>query len=96
MSIQKVTLLGADGKLGPSIYDALVSGGFTVTVLKRQSSKSKTSYPNQVSVPDEFKVEDLVGVLRGQDAIVITIKGSETELQKRIADACIEAGVKRA
>ncbi|SMY22197.1 unnamed protein product [Zymoseptoria tritici ST99CH_1A5] len=93
--IALVTLLGADGKLGPSIYEALVSAGFTVTVLKRDSSKSKTSYPSQVSIPDAFNVEDLVEVLRGQDAIVVTIKGSETELQKRIADACVKAGVKR-
>lgn len=95
MSIKSVVLLGADGKLGPSVLRSLVENGFNVTVLKRESSKSQTSYPNQVLVSDSFDVEELAEVLKGKDAVVVTIKGSETALQKRIADACIKAGVKR-
>ncbi|KAF7189447.1 Isoflavone reductase-like IRL [Pseudocercospora fuligena] len=95
MSIKSVVLLGADGKLGPSVLRSLVENGFNVTVMKRKSSKSQTSYPNQVLVSDDFEVEELAGVLSGKDAVVVTIKGSETALQKRIADACIKAGVKR-
>jgi len=98
MSIDHVALLGADGNLGPSVLQALVSAGFTITVLKRESSKSPSNYPEHVAVrkvPDEFDVEQLVDVLKGQDAVVVTVKGSQTDLQKRIADACVRAGVKR-
>lgn len=95
MAIKSVVLLGADGKLGPSILQSLVANGFDVTVLKRKSSKSQTPHPKQVLVSDAFEVDELVEVLKGQDAVVVTIKGSETMLQKRIADACIKAGVKR-
>lgn len=95
MSIQKVALLGADGNLGPSILKALVSHGFNVTVLKRKSSKSQTSYPNQVTVSDGFEVDELVPALRGHDAAIIAIRSSDTDLQIRFADACLKAGVKR-
>lgn len=95
MSIKSVALLGADGNLGPVILKSLVSHGFNVTVLKRKSSKSQTAYPNQITVPDGFEVDDLVGPLRGHDAAIIAIRSSDTDLQIRFADACLKAGVKR-
>lgn len=95
MSIQKVALLGAEGNLGPSILQALVSSGFNVTVLKRQSSKSQKTYPVQITVSDGFAVEDLVGPLQGHDAAIIAIRSEDTDLQIRFADACVKAGVKR-
>lgn len=93
--ISKVALLGADGNLGPAIMRALVENGFNVTVLKRKSSKSPTSYPSQVSISDDFNVPELVEALKGMDAVVITVKGSQIDLQKRIAEAAVQAGVKR-
>ncbi|KAF2162814.1 hypothetical protein M409DRAFT_68811 [Zasmidium cellare ATCC 36951] len=93
--ISKVALLGADGKLGPAIMHALVENGFNVTVLKRKSSKSPSSYPSQILVSDDFNVPELTEALKGIDAVVITVKGSQTDLQKRIAEAAVQAGVKR-
>lgn len=93
--ISKVALLGADGKLGPAIMHALVENGFNVTVLKRKSSKSPSSYPSQISISDDFSVPELVEALKGMDAIVITVKGSQIDLQKRIAEAAVQAGVRR-
>ena len=98
MSITNVTLLGADGKLGPAILHALLSHSFQVTVLKRTSSKSTDIYPSSVrvfKVPDDFSVDAVADNLRGQDAVVVTIKGSQTDLQYKLAQACIKAGVKR-
>ncbi|EMF13076.1 NmrA-like family protein [Sphaerulina musiva SO2202] len=95
MSIKSVVLLGADGNLGPSIYAALQKNDFDITVLKRKSSKSKTTYPKQVSVSDEFPVDELVPVLQGHDAVIVTIRGSDPALQNRIADAAARAGIKR-
>lgn len=91
-------MLGADGKLGPAILHALIAEGFRVTVLKRESSKSKDSYPSGVNVtrvPDDFGVEKVAETLRGQDGVVVTIKGNQTEIQERIAQACVQANVKR-
>jgi uncharacterized protein YbjT (DUF2867 family) len=98
MSIRTVALLGADGNLGPSVLQELVKAGFQVTVLKRQSSKSPDKYPKGVAVSrvdDELSMKSLTNALHGQDAAVATIKGSQTDVQKRLADACIEAGVRR-
>lgn len=69
-----------------------------MTVLKRESSKSKDSYPAGVQVtkvPDDFAVEKVAELLRGQDGVVVTIKGSQIDVQARIAHACVRANVKR-
>ncbi len=100
MAIQKVALLGADGNLGPSVLSALLSHNFTVTVLKRASSTSPSTYPSGVSVikiHDSFAVESVTEALRGQDAVITTVrgKGPQTDLQHRIALACVAAGVQR-
>src|SRR2546423_3730857 len=97
MAIKKVTLVGANGKLGPAILHALLSAGtFTVTVLSRTSSKS--TYPPSVHVArvsDDLPDDELVQVLRGQDAIVVVFAGSNSDLQIRLADAAARAGVQR-
>ncbi|KAK3713020.1 hypothetical protein LTR37_008705 [Vermiconidia calcicola] len=97
-SVKKVALLGADGKLGPAVLDTLVAKGFQVTVLKRASSKSEDTYPKGVEVvriQDDFPIDVVANNLSGQDAMIVTIKGSQTEIQYRLAQACVKAGVKR-
>ena len=95
MAIKNVALLGADGTLGPFVYRSLVENGFNVTVLKRASSKSTSAFPSEIKVPDDFPSDSLIDTLRGKDAVVVTIKGSEAAIQKRLADACVKAGVRR-
>ncbi|THV70318.1 NmrA-like family protein [Aureobasidium pullulans] len=99
MSIKNVVLVGADGNLGPGVLDGLVStGAFNVTVFKRKSSKSKSNYSEGVQVKllsDDFPIDELVPALQNQDAIVSTVYGAQVDLQKRLADAAIKAGVKR-
>ena len=98
MSIRNVALLGADGKIGPAILEALISHGFKVTVLKRESSKSNKPYPDGVKtvrVEDDFSVNAVAKQLHGIDAMVVTIKGTQTDLQFKLAEACVQAGVKR-
>ena len=94
--IKKVALLGADGKLGPSILRELVDSGFHVTILKRKSSKSPSNYPPGVAesrVDDFFEVEGLKIALQGQDAVIVATPGSLGDLQKRLAEAAVAAGV---
>ncbi len=97
MTVRKVTLIGANGKLGPAVLHALISArAFTVTVLSRSSSRS--TYPDSVHVTyvsDDPPIEELVNALRGQDAIVVTFPGSNSDLQVRLADAAAQAGVRR-
>ncbi|GIZ44930.1 hypothetical protein CKM354_000811400 [Cercospora kikuchii] len=95
MSIKSVVQLGADGNIGPSVYKALKDNDFDITVLKRKSSRSKSKYPKEAFVSDAFEVEELVEVLKGHDAVVITINGNQVDIQKRIADAAVRAGIKR-
>ena len=96
--IKNVAIVGADGSLGPSVLQALCEAGFTVTALKRASSKTVSNYPEGVTekrVSDAFEIDDITQVLRGQDAIVNTMPGGKTDIQKKIADACIKAGVRK-
>lgn len=97
MPLQNITLIGASGRLGGNILSALVAEpSFTVTVLARSSSKA--SFPSGVAtkrVSDDFTVEELVPALKGQDAVITTVSGTNSALQTRIADAALEAGVQR-
>ncbi|KAL6719670.1 hypothetical protein ACLMJK_001591 [Lecanora helva] len=97
MALTKVTLVGANGKLGPAILHAVLSAGtFNVTVLSRSSSKSR--YPDSVHdlrTSDDPSTEELKRVLQGQDALVVVFAGSNKDLQIRYANAAAQAGVKR-
>ncbi|EAS35836.3 uncharacterized protein CIMG_01190 [Coccidioides immitis RS] len=98
MPIHNVAIVGADGELGPSVLKALASSGhFNVTVLKRKSSTSNSTYPQSVQtvfISDDFPADELVAALKGIDAVVVTVNGTLADLQKRIADAAVTAGVK--
>lgn len=98
MPIKTVTLLGADGRLGPAVLTALVAANYKVQILKRSSSKSTTEYPPGVictKIPDDFPPSALESALQNQDALIVTIPGTNTTLQKNLADAAIKTGVKR-
>jgi hypothetical protein len=98
MPIKNVCLLGANGNVGPMVLHALVKDGFNITVLKRSSSNSPSTYPPGVkvaSIDDAFAVADLIPIFRNQDAVVVTIKGTQVDIQKRLADAAVQAGVQR-
>lgn len=96
MSIQKVTLIGANGRLGPSILDALLNtSDFEVSVLTRASSKS--TYPSNVKVlktEDDLPFDQLAEALRGQDALVIAFAGTQKDNSIKLANAAFEAGLK--
>jgi len=98
MPIKNVALLGADGKLGPTVLNALLSSKFNVTVLKRESSRTPSNYPQSVKeirIPDDFAHDTLVMTLKGQDAVIITTSGALIDLQKKLALAAAQAGVQR-
>jgi len=87
------------GRIGSSILRALhQSTKFDVTVITRQSSKA--TFPQNtktVRVGDEYPLDEMVNVFRGQDAVVLSIGfGPWSERShSALADASIQAGVKR-
>lgn len=96
MAITKVIIIGANGKLGPSILKALLDvESFHVSAIVRVSSKS--TYPSTVTtvkVDDDLPYDQLVKVLTGQDALVISFSGNQKDDSIKLADAAFEAGVK--
>ncbi|KAK3075996.1 hypothetical protein LTR53_000173 [Teratosphaeriaceae sp. CCFEE 6253] len=97
-TISSVAFLGADSILGPAILQHLLSASFTVTVLKRQGSNSPDKYPSEVSIkriPDDLPVDAVAAALQGHDALVVSIKGSQVDVQVRLANACVKANVSR-
>jgi hypothetical protein len=96
-AIKNVILIGAGGRLGPSILSVFVGDPYlTVSILARHSSKS--TFPPYVKVhgiSDEYPEAELLEAFEGQDAVISTIATVGAVLQKSIIDAAIKAGVKR-
>lgn len=96
MTVQKIVLVGANGHLGPYILKALLNiEEFKVSVLTRSSSKSR--YPENVNVlktDDDLPYNQLVEVLKGQDALVLAFSGSQKDNSIKLANAAYEAGMK--
>lgn len=103
MGLRSIALIGANGRLGPSVLKALLSTkDFDISVISRASSKSVySSTVNVITIPDDLfsqptakAVEKLTDALEGQDALVVTMAGSKTAEQKLLAEACVKAGVR--
>lgn len=96
MSLRKVVLVGANGRLGPYILQALLeSGSFQVSVLTRASSKSTySSNVNVLKTDDDLPFDQLVQALRGQDALVIAFAGTQKDNSIKLANAAFEADIK--
>ena len=96
-SIKNVMLIGAGGRLGPTILSALsIEPTFRLSVLSRNGSTS--TFPPNVQVQriaDDYPDHELVEAFKGQDAVISTIATASSDAQKRMADAAIKARVKR-
>ena len=100
MPIKKVSLVGATGNVGRPILEALVSdGSFDVTVVQRESSKSKpvvsgTAVPVK-AVDDGMTVASLRAAFEGQDAVVVAFPLKDLDAHLNISEAAAAAGVSR-
>ena len=85
--------------MGQKLVPVLVSKGFDVTVITRETSKSTATAQeaqNNVSFKSsDYTLESLTNVFKGQDAVVSTIATEDVAVQKVIVDAAVAAGVKR-
>ncbi|KAK8032210.1 NAD(P)-binding protein [Apiospora arundinis] len=95
-AFKSVAVIGAGGKLGKLVTTALLSAGFTVVALTRAGSS--TPLPDGVAAVrqvDFTSLEDLVGALAGQDAVVSVIGTMAVAQQKVLVEAAAQAKVKR-
>jgi uncharacterized protein YbjT (DUF2867 family) len=92
--IKNVTIVGASGSIGPSAISALISKGFSASVLTRQSST--TTFQESITVHrTNYSAPPLLQAFEGQDAVVSLIATISTREQASIIDAAVAAGVKR-
>ncbi|KAL8828194.1 MAG: hypothetical protein Q9191_002733 [Dirinaria sp. TL-2023a] len=104
-SIDKVALAGATGNLGPAILDALVSAGFRVTVLTRQTTPPNLPSSVTVRQVDYTSLDSLTLALQGQDAVVSSLPSLASSFpnngstnnneQLLLVEAAAKAGIKR-
>ncbi|EDU39614.1 NmrA multi-domain protein [Pyrenophora tritici-repentis] len=105
MAIEKVVILG-NWELCLTIIAALLPSKaqstvpqYHITVLTYPSQT--LSLPSHVSASDvvhkksDFSTASLLGAFSGQDIIISTMSGGDSDLQIRIVDAAVAAGVKR-
>ncbi|KAI9694358.1 MAG: hypothetical protein M1820_009006 [Bogoriella megaspora] len=93
--IKNVVIAGASGNLGTPVLHVLLESSLNVSVLCRESSKSK--FPSTVRVlTTDYSQASLEIALKGQDAVISTI-GYESlgEGAMNLINAAAEVGVKR-
>ncbi|KAH7333436.1 hypothetical protein BKA65DRAFT_479980 [Rhexocercosporidium sp. MPI-PUGE-AT-0058] len=92
--IKKVTIIGASGDIGRAAITALLSDGFNVSVLTRESSNAE--FPSEVTVfKTDYSTASLLRAFKGQDAIVSAIAAASAQQQTAIIDAAITSGIRR-
>lgn len=93
--IKRVALIGASGKLGPSILAAFLdNGNFDISVVSRKSSAA--TFPPAVNViKTEFDYDSLKAAFSDQDAVISIVGNAQASDQKLYIDAAVAAGVKR-
>ncbi|KUL87443.1 hypothetical protein ZTR_04767 [Talaromyces verruculosus] len=96
---KNIILVGGGGSLGSVLLKTLLSEpSFKVSVLTRQSSKARSSFPSNatvIDIDDSYPVDALVKAFQGQDAVVNAITSFSVADQLKFIDAAIIAGVKR-
>ncbi|KAL9129008.1 MAG: hypothetical protein Q9217_002442 [Psora testacea] len=99
MAFQNVALIGGTGAVGSHVLDALLSSftASSITVLTRKSSKTH-SYPQGVKVialPSYTDHDTVISALRGQDVLISALSTTVLNLEPKLVELAIEAGVKR-
>lgn len=103
--LKTVAFFGATGMLGSEIFKVLLDTGIpdyqpnVIAILRPGKSldASLANHPRLKVVHLDFSTasEELVGTLRGVDAVVTVLSGGGVETQYPILEAAIKAGVRR-
>ena len=92
--IENVAIVGATGSVGEYITKYLLHNGkHTVTAITRADSKSQMQNGVKVARVNYDDQNSLVEALKGQDALVVTMKTGQIEQQSKLIDAAAEAKV---
>jgi putative NADH-flavin reductase len=96
----KLLVLGANGRTGRLVVEQALAAGHTVTAFVRDPSKLQLSGELlSIANGDARDVDNLLPVLEGQDAVINTIGGGESNLvatsTASIVVAMQKSGVKR-
>ena len=92
--IKNIAIVGATGSVGEPITEYLLKGGkHVVTAITRADSKSKMPDGVKVAKVNYDDESTLVDALRGQDALVITMKTGQNEAQKKLIEAAAKAKI---
>jgi putative NADH-flavin reductase len=95
---KRIDTVQVNGTLGTFVVAALVKAEFTVTILTTNAEKTAAAVPEASHteiVQVDYVKEDLVPILRGQDAVVCLISRMVSKPHIVLADAAVEAGVPR-
>ncbi|VUC38223.1 unnamed protein product [Clonostachys rosea] len=93
--IERVAIVGAGGKIGKPITDALVAEGkHTITVLTREDSETQLPRGVKVARVNYEKEESVISALRGQQFLLIAMATTAPPgSQEKIIAAAAKAGV---
>lgn len=92
--IKNVAIVGATGSVGEHITEHFLKNGkHTVTAITRADSKSKMPDGVKVAKVNYDDESTLVDALKGQDALVITMKAGQHEAQAKLIEAAAKAKV---
>ena len=92
--VKNVAIVGASGSIGEHLTEHLLkTGKHNVTAITRASSNNKMPDGVNVAEVDYQDQETLVDALKGQDALIITMRSGQSEAQTKLIDAAITAKV---
>jgi hypothetical protein len=92
--IENVAVVGVSGSVGGYITQALLgTGKHTVTAVTREGSNSEIPKGAKVAKVNYDEENTLVEALKGQQALVITMKTGQVEASLKLVRAAAKAGV---
>ncbi|KAH7113713.1 hypothetical protein B0J11DRAFT_541151 [Dendryphion nanum] len=95
MAFINVMLIGANGTLGAPVLQEFVKSSFQVTLLSREESKSAFPPGIPVRKANHNDLDSLKSSMEGQDVVISMIGLGTADIQQKIIDSAIAAGVKR-
>ncbi|KAJ5008553.1 Oxidoreductase BOA1 [Colletotrichum sp. SAR 10_66] len=99
----KIAIVGGSSNVGSEVHDALVARGkHEIFLLSRKDAPSQKLAPGVQWVKTNYDVAHLTKILGGVETVLSFVSGpadptntSQSDTQKNLIDACIQAGVKR-
>lgn len=78
--MKKVLVIGSTGLLGKPVTQALISSGFVVTVLVRDSNLAEKLFPKATIIKGDLRNRaDVEKAMQGQDAVFLSLSVKQTE-----------------